>query len=110
MARSILNIWRNRSQIIEGVKNTYFKRKYIEKIAEARMKICSDCPLIDREGSKCMIPGTQPCCGECGCKLRFKTRSLSSECPHPDGPKWDSILKPEEEDKIYGDIGFNPDE
>ena len=27
------------------------------------------------------IPGTQPCCGECGCSLDFKTRALSTECP-----------------------------
>ena len=74
------------------------------------MSVCMNCPLIDTEGSKCMVPGTAPCCSACGCKLGFKTRSLSSECAHPDGPRWQAILKTEEEDKLYQDINYNPDQ
>jgi len=96
-------------QILEGVKNTIFKKNHIEFIASERMKICEACPLIDKEGSKCLVPGTAPCCGACGCKLAFKTRSLSSECPHPEGSRWESILTDEEQDKLYEEINYNPE-
>jgi len=56
-----------------------------------------------------MIPGTQPCCSACGCKLSFKIRSLSSKCAHPDGPKWKALLSQEEEDNLYEKIEYNPD-
>ena len=102
-------IWKNKMKILEGVKNTLFKKDNVEFIAAERMKICEACPLIDREGSKCMVPGTAPCCGACGCKLAFKTRSLSSECAHPDKPKWEAILTDEEQDKLYEEINYNPD-
>jgi len=52
------------------------------------MKICNLCPLIDIKGSKCAIPGTQPCCSDCGCSLAFKLRAKEAYCTHPDGPKW----------------------
>ena len=97
-------------QILEGISNTVFKTPEIELVAEARMDICKKCPLLDVEGSKCMIPGTAPCCGDCGCKLAFKTRSLSSECTHPDGPKWNAVLSPEEEDKLYKELNYNPND
>ena len=102
-------IWKNKMQILEGVKNTIFKKNHIEFIASERMKICEACPLIDKEGSKCLVPGTAPCCGACGCKLAFKTRSLSSECPHPEGSRWESILTDEEQDKLYEEINYNPE-
>lgn len=102
-------IWKNKMQILEGVKNTIFKKDHIEFIASERMKICEACPLIDKEGSKCLVPGTAPCCGACGCKLAFKTRSLSSECAHPDKPKWEAILTNEEQDKLYEEINYNPE-
>lgn len=73
------------------------------------MAICQACPLIDLKGDKCMVPGTAPCCSECGCKLSFKTRSLSSECPHPEGMKWEAVLTTEEEDKLYNDINYDPE-
>lgn len=41
-----------------------------------------------------MVKGTQPCCGECGCSLSLKLRSMDSECPHPDGPKWGAEVLP----------------
>ena len=55
------------------------------------MKICSTCPELDPQGSKCVITGTQPCCGVCGCSLAMKLRSMDSECPHSDGPKWKAV-------------------
>lgn len=105
-----MGIWTHRKQIFEGITNSIFKKDIVEKIAAERLLICKSCPLIDLKGDKCMVPGTQPCCSACGCKLSFKTRSLSSECANPDGPLWPSILEPEEEDKLYNDINFKPDE
>ncbi len=43
---------------------------------------------MDRVGSKCALPGTQPCCSECGCSLGFKLRAMDAYCTHPEGPKW----------------------
>jgi hypothetical protein len=63
----------------------------VEKLYQKRMEICKACPLIDLVGTKCMIVGTHPCCGECGCSLSLKLRSPESECVHPDGPKWGEV-------------------
>jgi hypothetical protein len=52
------------------------------------MKICNLCPLINKDGKNCGVPGTQPCCSKCGCSLGLKLRAMESTCPHPDGPKW----------------------
>lgn len=46
--------------------------------------------MLDTVGAKCMVPGSQPCCGECGCSLSLKLRSLESSCPYPGAPKWDA--------------------
>lgn len=106
---NLRKIWESRKQILEGVANNMFKSEHVEEIAKERMTICEGCPLIDLKGDKCMIPGTAPCCSECGCKLGYKTRSLSSECPHPEGPKWEAILDQAEEDKLYSDINYDPE-
>lgn len=105
----ISDIWKNRKQILEGILNSTFKKEHVELIAQERLNICNQCPLIDLKGDKCLVPGTAPCCGECGCKLSFKTRSLSSSCPHPEGSKWEAILDEKEEEKLYKDIAYEPD-
>lgn len=78
---NLIRIWKSRNQIFEGIKNNIFKKKHVEDIAFFRNEICKVCEFIDFEGSKCAVPGTQPCCSECGCSLKLKTRSLSSDCP-----------------------------
>lgn len=98
---SLIKIWKEKGKILEGVKNSMFKQAHIEEIAKTRMNICDECPLIDREGTKCYMVGTQPCCGDCGCKLSFKTRSLSSDCPQG---KWDAVTTEEEEHAIINSI------
>ena len=105
----LLKIWKSRKQIWEGIKNTWIRHPKIERIAYDRLAICEDCDLIDRKGSKCVLPGSQPCCGECGCKLTLKARSLSSECPHPKGAKWKALMTDEEQDKYYAKINYDPD-
>lgn len=78
---NLIRIWKERNKIAEGVKNNIFKTKHVEDIAFFRNEICRACEFIDTTGAKCAVPGTQPCCGECGCSLKLKTRSLSSDCP-----------------------------
>jgi hypothetical protein len=78
---NLIKIWKSRNQIAEGVKNNIFKTKHVEDIAFFRNEICKVCEFIDTTGAKCAVPGTQLCCGECGCSLKLKTRSLSSDCP-----------------------------
>jgi hypothetical protein len=87
-------IWKNRSEILEGIKNNIFKKEAVEIIATEREKKCNDCSLIDNTGDRCMVANTQPCCGSCGCSLKFKLRSLSSECPEG---HWSAVLTDEEE-------------
>lgn len=76
-----IQIWKMKGKILEGIKNNVFKKEHVEEIAESRFAICNICSHLDTKGDKCAVPGTQPCCGDCGCKLDWKTRSLSSECP-----------------------------
>jgi len=87
-------IWKNRKAILEGVKNRVFQNEAVEEIAALRLSECEKCPSYDREGTECIVPGTAPCCGECGCSLALKKRSLSSSCPIG---KWEAVLTDEED-------------
>lgn len=97
MSNVLKTIWKNKKEILEGIKNSIIRDDFVEQIATLRNEICDLCEL---KGNKCAVSGTGPCCNECGCSLSFKTRSLSSFCPHPDGPKWKKIMSEKEEDKI----------
>lgn len=91
--KNVIKIWKAKGQILEGIKNNIFKNKHVEEIAKERWIICEGCPLIDKIGTKCLVPGTGPCCGSCGCSMSLKLRSLSSDCPEG---KWDAVLSHEE--------------
>jgi hypothetical protein len=83
-------IWINRREIWEGFLNATFRSSKIERVAAERFNICRGCESYDIEGKQCEVPGTQPCCGECGCSLKLKLRSMQSECPLG---KWDAHKK-----------------
>lgn len=104
---SLLQIWKAKGQILEGIANSVFKKEDVEHIAEQRMNICQGCTLYDFKGIGCMLPGTQPCCnkkiGGCGCSLKLKTRALSSACPKG---KWKEELTEEEEDMLKQKLGL----
>lgn len=104
---NILRIWKNKGQIIEGITNSVFKKEDVEQIAQQRMQICNVCALYDVQGSGCMVPGTTPCCnkdlGGCGCSLRLKTRSLSSDCPMG---HWSAELTQHEEEQLNQKLGL----
>jgi len=92
--KDVVKIWKEKDKILEGVKNFMFKNADVENIAAERMATCDTCPEIDHTGSKCMVPGTGPCCGLCGCSLSLKTRALSARC---DAGKWEALLTMEEQ-------------
>jgi hypothetical protein len=94
---SLIRIWKNKGNILEGIKNNIFKTEHVEQIAEERLSICKSCDEIDKEGKSCIVPGTAPCCGLCGCALSIKIRSLSAEC---DLKNWTAELSEEEEDEL----------
>lgn len=104
---NIIQLWKSKGQILEGITNSIFKREDVEAIAHHRMLICTKCKLYDEEGVGCMVPNTQPCCNEnlggCGCSLSLKTRALSSECPLG---KWKAELTEEEEDLLNQKLGI----
>ena len=98
---SIIKIWKNKGKILEGIKNSLFTSKHVEEIALEREVICNACPHIDRVGKSCVLPGSQPCCGLCGCSLHLKHRSLSSFC---DEGRWNAELSQEEDDALTEQI------
>ena len=92
-------LWQDRAQIVEGVKNNLFKKETVETIALERLQICHGCESFDPTGEGCFIAGTEPCCsnlnGGCGCSLGFATRSMSKTCPKD---KWAAVMTKEEEE------------
>jgi hypothetical protein len=101
----LTEIFKNRKQIWEGLRNNIFKQDHIEAIYEERMDICRHCEILDTVGEGCHVQGTSPCCdknkGGCGCSLALKLRSLSSDCPFN---KWKAVVTPQEEDMIKSQI------
>ena len=99
--KRLKEIWKNRKLIFQGIWNTIFRKQYIERVATERLAICYDCEELDEEGEDCAVPGTQPCCKECGCSLAFKTRSLAASCPFN---YWVALEESDEdEDEEYED-------
>lgn len=97
MAGRLSDIWKNRKQIMEGIKNSVIRDEFVEEIASYRMDICTSCVHKDIEGKECLVSGTQPCCGLCGCSLEFKTRALSADCPDD---RWFAVVSEEDEDEL----------
>jgi hypothetical protein len=98
MQGKLTTIWKNRKQILEGIKNSIHRDEFVEDVSKHRMEVCNMCPNKDTSGDTCLMPNTQPCCSLCGCSLNFKTRALSSDCPDL---KWKAIITEEDEDNLY---------
>lgn len=103
LLNNIIQIWKNKWKILQGLFNRIFKTKNVEAIAAARMKICKGCVDIDHKGDKCMVPGTAPCCKVCGCSLETATRSLAYECPKQ---YWRAVMTQAEEDAMNDKLGI----
>lgn len=101
----LTEIFKNRKQIWEGLKNNIFKDEHVEAVYEERMDICRRCEVLDTTGEGCHVPTTAPCCnknkGGCGCSLALKLRSLSTDCPLD---KWKAVVTTQEEDMIKSQI------
>jgi len=76
-----MNVLKKAKHIIQGWWYKLFKNIQIEKLASERMSICMQCELYDSNGKDCAVPGTHPCCGDCGCDLSAATRSPKYSCP-----------------------------
>ena len=98
ISKKIKAIITNRKKIAEGLWNYANPKESIERVASYRNNICLSCPSIDLRGSSCIAPGSQPCCSLCGCSLKFKLRSMSSDCP---AGLWNAVLSEDEENKLY---------
>lgn len=76
------------NNIIEGWGNLMFSSPSVEKLALKRAKICADCPSAQFSGAYYItapdnktkqVRGLK--CGECGCALSAKVRSVEDSCP-----------------------------
>jgi recombinational DNA repair protein RecR len=57
-------------EIFEGWKNFTFQNPRIEQDAKKRIKICTDCPMLN----------SRNICQLCGCYMPAKVRSPKSHC------------------------------
>lgn len=97
-------IWLYRKQILEGIANTVVKKQFVETVAAYRMSICKKCTEY---GGKCLVPGTGPCCGACGCSLEFKVRSMSTACglsTIKKQPLWFPVLSKKDDEEHLSEI------
>ena len=97
----LINAFGNLPAIAEGIKNKVFTKDDVEDIAWKRWEICTKCELFDDKGTYCAMPGTAPCCADCGCILNLKVRSLSSSCPKG---KWAAFMDDEMEEELSKSI------
>lgn len=120
LKEKIQKAWENRSQIAEGLYNTYINNtKEIYDIGEQRLAICRSnvCGLYDKDGSseKAVLKGAESC-GGCGCVLNLKKNCLHCQCYLGDInketgesygiPLWTAHMTEEQEQEI-ANIAYN---
>ncbi len=104
----LLEIFKNRKLIWDGLRNNLIKSEHIEALYEERVSICNACPYLKEKGSNlCTVPGTQPCCPECGCSLAVKLRSPDAECPKK---LWKAVMTAQEADLLNRNINGSDSE
>lgn len=89
----MMNAIQKFKSIRQGWQNVVFLSPEVEKVAEARAKICSSCPHAVEDSfmqaiGKLLKRVTGVKCNLCGCPISAKTRSMAEECPDPAGAKW----------------------
>lgn len=121
MIRELLpEIWKNKAQIAEGIKNLAFKQEHIEDLAKYRKSICEQCIWFNKnQKNKSFEESPEPIqrlktkqwfneitssnndkCIHCGCGLgehSMKLRCTSCACPIG---KWQPLTTPEEQEQI----------
>ncbi len=50
MENKVKGAWQNRKLIVEGIKNTVIRDKFVEKVAKERANVCKSCPRKDDSG------------------------------------------------------------
>ena len=109
-SKSIIEIWKKRNQILEGIRHSVFKREDVEAIAQQRLNICrsNTCGYHDPSGESpaAVIKGVESC-ASCGCKLAWKTRALSDGCPID---LWKPVLSDTEEAMLKERLGITDPE
>ena len=104
--KKLSNIWKNKWKILQGIRYTWFPNKYVEKIAEIRTKVCesNQCGFYNKAGDlPIVVVKGSPSCGQCGCRISYKSRSLSAWCSLKEEgkyPLWDAELTEEQEKKF----------
>ena len=120
--RLLPEIWKNKTSILEGIKNRTFKKEDIEKLAEYRYSKCNNCiwnskhykkyedvpevirEIKDRDWIESCIGLNNEKCLHCTCNVSLtdsiKLRSLSANCPLPE-PAWEAVIEDELQDEIY---------
>lgn len=93
----LLKAFGNMDKIYEGIRNNVFRKDHIEAVASVRWQTCKVCEMLDETGKDCAVPGTQPCCSDCGCAIGNKIRCLSCSCPLD---KWKEVMTEEAEELL----------
>ncbi len=127
MKELLPEIWKNKMQIAEGIKNLTFKKEHIEQLAQHRKEICKTCiwfnqnqkgkslqelpevitKLKSEEWLGQVLNTKNDKCIHCGCGLgehSMKLRSTSAACPIG---KWVSLTEIEQEKQIQKIISDN---
>ena len=97
----LIGAFGNMPSILEGIKNRIFTRDDVEEIAKIRWDICTRCRNFDTIGHSCAVPGTAPCCKDCGCILNLKVRSMSASCPIGE---WAAFMNKDDEEKLKNSL------
>lgn len=103
---SLIELWKKKDRIFEGIRNSIFKREDVEAIAEKRLQICRSnaCSFHDPLGqSQAAVMKGVESCASCGCKLAWKTRALSDGCPQG---LWTPVLTDTEEILLREKLGM----
>jgi hypothetical protein len=107
---NLIELWKKKGKIFEGITHSIFRREDVEAIAEQRLAICREntCGFHDPEGKSpnAVLKGAESC-ASCGCKLAWKTRALSDECPVA---LWRAVLTDVEEAVLKEKLGMGEDE
>lgn len=107
---SLIELWKKKDKIFEGISHSIFKRDDIEAVAQERLQICrsNECGYHDPKGTSpaAVLKGAESC-ASCGCKLAWKTRALSDECPVG---QWKALLNDIEESMLKNSLGMEEDD
>ena len=96
---------KNRNLIYKKLENLEFTLTNLRRIVNTQEPIetykVTSCDFFDTKGAHCAVPGSQPCCADCGCILNLKVRSLSAHCPKN---KWAAFMSKDMEEELKNNI------